>query len=180
VYYLGKWIRHGEWYPDVKLRLFRKELGRTEGQEPHDKVVLSGPAKRLKQPLWHFTYSDIREQIDTLNSFSSITAVQHQLQGKRFRWVDVIVRPWLRFLKGYVLRRGFLDGAHGFVVAVSCAFGVYAKYVKQWEHHVRMRPGFHEQPVLPPPGAQKPHARLHVASPKLPVPSAPTSPPASP
>jgi glycosyltransferase involved in cell wall biosynthesis len=54
VYYLGRWIRHGEWYPDVKLRLFKKDFGRTEGQEPHDKVVVRGPVKRLTHPFFRF------------------------------------------------------------------------------------------------------------------------------
>ena len=81
VYYLGKWIRHGEWFPDVKLRLFKKDHGRTEGQEPHDKVVVNGPVKRLRNPIWHYTYDDIRDHLETLNRFSTITAQQRFVQG---------------------------------------------------------------------------------------------------
>jgi len=133
VYYLGKWIRHGEWYPDIKLRLFRKDHGRSEGQEPHDHVVVNGPVKTLKGHLRHYTYDDMRDHIETVNRFSTITAQEKSLQGKRFRWIDVIFRPPLRFIKAYFLRRGFMDGAPGFIIAIVSAFGVFVKYAKMWE-----------------------------------------------
>jgi len=146
VYFVGKWIRHGEWYPDIKLRLFRKAYGRTEGQEPHDRVAVRGRVKRLKGALWHYTYDDVRDCIDTLNRFSSITAQQRFVKGGRCGWTDVTIRPFLRFLKGYILKRGFLDGAHGFMIAYINAFGVFAKNCKLWESEVRGREDFHEWP----------------------------------
>ena len=146
VYFLGRWIRHGEWYPDVKLRLFKKAHGHTEGQEPHDRVIVDGPVKRLKHPLWHYTYDDIRDYLDTLNRFSSITAQQQFSRGFRFGWTDVAIRPALRFLKGYILKGGFLDGVHGFMVAKINSFGVFAKYSKLWERRVRSDPQFREWP----------------------------------
>jgi len=133
VYYLGKWIRHGEWYPDIKLRLFRKDRGRSEGQEPHDHVVVNGPVKTLKGHLRHYTYDDMRDHIETVNRFSTITAQEKSLQGRKFRWVDVIFRPPLRFIKAYFLRRGFMDGTPGFIIAIVSAFGVFVKYAKMWE-----------------------------------------------
>ena len=110
VYFLGKWIRHGEWYPDVKLRLFKKAHGRTEGEEPHDHVTVNGPVKRLKNPIWHYTYDDIRDQIQQLDRFSTITAQQKYVRDAAFLWTDLLFRPGLRFLKGYFLKLGFLDG----------------------------------------------------------------------
>jgi glycosyltransferase involved in cell wall biosynthesis len=148
VHYLGRWIRHGEWYPDVKLRLFRKEFGRTEGQEPHDKVVVRGPVKTLGHPLWHYTYDDVSDHLETLNRFSSITARQRYVEGGAFRWSDLLFRPALRFLKGYFLRRGFLDGAPGFMIAVMASVGVFVKYAKLWE--LRQLP--RNQPQHPPQG----------------------------
>lgn len=146
VYFLGRWIRHGEWYPDVKLRLFKKSYGRTEGQEPHDRVVVNGRVKRLKNPLRHYTYDDIRDYLDTLNRFSSITAQQRFSQGIRFGWTDVLIRPLLRFLKGYILRGGFLDGTHGFIVASNNSFGVFVKYCKLWECQLKSNSRFREWP----------------------------------
>jgi hypothetical protein len=133
VYYLGRWIRHGEWYPDVKLRLFKKDYGRTEGQEPHDKVVVRGPVKRLKHPIWHYTYDDLADHINTLNRFSTITAQQRFAQGGKFVWLDMLTHPLFRFFKGYILRGGFLDGRHGLAIALMASYGSFLKYAKQWE-----------------------------------------------
>lgn len=146
VYYLGRWIRHGEWYPDVKLRLFKKEFGRTEGQEPHDRVSVNGAVKRLKNPVWHYTYDDITDHVNTLNRFSSIGAQQKFVHESPFRWTDLFFRPMFRFIKGYILRRGFLDGSHGFVIALMSAYGAYLKYAKLWEMYRRQRRDFHETP----------------------------------
>jgi glycosyltransferase involved in cell wall biosynthesis len=146
VYYVGRWIRHGEWYPDVKLRLFNKVYGRTEGQEPHDKVVVNGPVKRLKNPVWHYTYDDITDHLNTVNRFSSITARQRFVQKASFKWSDLLVRPLFRFVRGYFLRGGFLDGAHGLMIAVINSYGVFVKYAKHWELIRRQQADFHEFP----------------------------------
>ncbi|MDI6775192.1 MAG: glycosyltransferase family 2 protein [Verrucomicrobiota bacterium] len=133
VYYLGRWIRHGEWHPDIKLRLFRKTDGHSEGEEPHDRIAVRGPVKRLKNPIWHYTYDDIRDQLATLNRFSGITAQQRFVQRRPFHWLDLLLRPPFRFLRSYFLRGGILDGAHGFIIAVLSAYGAFVKYAKIWE-----------------------------------------------
>ncbi|HMP72981.1 MAG TPA: glycosyltransferase family 2 protein [Kiritimatiellia bacterium] len=133
VYYLGKWIRYGEWYPDIKLRLFHRDHGRSGGQEPHDQVFVTGEVKRLKGVLYHYTYDDIRDHLETVNRFSSITAHEKFKEGERFRWMDFLLRPKIRFFKGYVVKRGFLDGFHGLLIALVSSFGVYVKYAKLWE-----------------------------------------------
>lgn len=146
VFYLGRWIRHGEWYPDIKLRLFKKQFGRTEGQEPHDHVVVHGPVKRLQNPIWHYTYDGIRDQLDTINRFSTIAAHQRFTDSRAFRWSDLLLRPALRFLRGYVMKRGFLDGAQGFIIAILNSYGVFVKYAKHWEIRQRKMPGFRDLP----------------------------------
>ncbi len=133
VYYLGRWIRHGEWYPDYKLRLFRKGRGRIEGVEPHDKVILNGRAKYLKNDLWHFTYEDIAHQISTMNDFSGISAVAMRGQGRHFHLYQVLLRPIATFLRGYILKGGFIDGTAGLIIAFVSSFGVFLKYAKLWE-----------------------------------------------
>ncbi len=146
VYFLGRWILHGEWYPDVKLRLFHKSHGRTEGIEPHDRVVVNGPVKRLRNPVWHYTYDDIRDQTETANRFSTITAQQKFVAEAPFRWFDFLFRPMFRFLRCYFLRGGFLDGTHGFVIATTQAYGAFLKYAKLWELHLRQKKQFHDLP----------------------------------
>jgi glycosyltransferase involved in cell wall biosynthesis len=139
VNYLGKWIRHGEWYPDIKLRLFLKEKGRSGGEEPHDQVFVNGPVKTLKAPLYHFTYDDIHDHVETMNRFSSINAREKFKAGVRFKWSDFLFRPFFRFFKAYIMRRGFMDGWRGLLIANISAFGVCMKYIKIHELVLRKR-----------------------------------------
>lgn len=143
VNYMGRWIRHGEWYPDVKLRLFRKDRGRSGGQEPHDQVFVNGPVKRLRGHLYHFTYDDLHDHVETMNRFSTITAREKYKEGQRFRWIDFIFRPPLRFFKAYFLKRGFMDGTRGFLIALISSVGVYVKYAKLWELEISEKHGTH-------------------------------------
>ena len=133
VWFLGRWITHGDWYPDTKLRLYRKNLGECCGSEPHDRMMVDGPCKRLQAPLYHYTYTCIRDQLETLNKFSTITALSQFKDGRKFNSSLLLVRPVLRFLRGYLFRLGFLDGLPGLIIATTSAFGVSAKYAKLWE-----------------------------------------------
>ena len=150
VYYLGQWIRHGEWYPDIKLRLFRKELGHAEGREPHDHIVVKGRVKRLRHPIHHYTYDDIRDHVETMNRFSSITAEEKFKEGEGVSWADFTFRPWWRFLKAYFVKGGLLDGWRGLLIASVSAFGVLIKYAKVWELR---RQATGTGPGAPPPAA---------------------------
>ena len=150
VYYLGKWIRHGEWYPDMKLRLFRKDCGHSTGQEPHDRVVVNGLVKSLRAPLHHFTYDDMTDHILTINRFSSISAQEKMARGKTFRWWDLMFRPHWRFFKSYILKRGFLDGRQGYLVAYLSAFGVFIKYAKLMELQQTNQTPAHEDSATTP------------------------------
>jgi len=146
VFYAGRWIRHGEWYPDIKLRLFKRAHGRSEGVEPHDRIVVTGPVKRLKNPIWHYTYDDLSDHVATINRFSTISARQKFVADNRFRWGDLLFRPPLHFIKGYVLRAGFLDGTRGFLIALMNAYGAFLKYAKLWELERQQRADFKELP----------------------------------
>jgi glycosyltransferase involved in cell wall biosynthesis len=133
VFYLGKWIRHGEWYPDLKMRLFRKAKGVCAGNEPHDHTTVEGKVKRLRGHLYHYTYENLQDQINTLNDFSRITAQTMYQAGKKFRWSDMLFRPQLRFFKSFIIKRGFMDGMLGLIIAVCSSFGVFLKYAKLYE-----------------------------------------------
>ncbi len=134
VYYLGRWIKHGEWYPDYKLRLFRRVKGRIGGVEPHEKVEVSGGrVKYLEQDLWHFTYENIFDQLQTLNKFSSISAEEMAKHGKVFHPFQILLRPIIRFITGYAIRGGFKDGIPGLIIAAASSFYVFLKYSKLWE-----------------------------------------------
>ncbi len=154
VYYLGQWIRHGEWYPDVKLRLFRKDRGHSAGREPHDHVLVDGPVRRLHHPIHHYTYSNITEHIETMNRFTSITAQAQIKEGQRFRLTDWMIRPYWRFLKAYVLKGGCLDGKRGLLIAAISAYAVLIKYAKLWEQELLLAGRCAPPPIPPPPQAK--------------------------
>jgi glycosyltransferase involved in cell wall biosynthesis len=137
-YYLGRWINHGGWYPDYKLRLFKRSLGKWGGINPHDKVLLSaGATKTLKGELLHFNYEDIASQIRTIDSFSRIFAQNMLKEGVPFSTISTITsmlfRPPAKFLEMYLFKRGFLDGMPGFIIASTTAFYIFLKYAKWWE-----------------------------------------------
>jgi glycosyltransferase involved in cell wall biosynthesis len=133
VHYLGRWIDHGGWYPERRLRLFRRTKGRWEGVDPHYDVAVDGSVEELRGDIVHYTYDDMEDHVRTLNRFSSILAGEHARARRRFSWLALVARPPLEFLKKYVLKRGFLDGPQGFFVACLSAFYVFLKVAKLWE-----------------------------------------------
>jgi len=130
--YLGRWIRHGTWYPDWKLRLFDRRVGGWAGRDPHDHAQVSGVVRRLGGELRHDPYRSLDEHLRTIDRYTSIMAEEMRGEGRRARFRDVILRPPARFLVFYVLRRGFLDGWRGLLLAYLAAHYVRLKYAKLW------------------------------------------------
>lgn len=131
-FYLGRWIEHGGWVPDKNIKLFRKSKGSYEGGL-HASVKISGRLGELKHYYHHYNYRDIADQIDTINRYSQTAALEMFQKGKRFSLIDLLFRPPLRFIKEYVVKRGFLDGLPGLVIAVSTVYYVFVKYAKLWD-----------------------------------------------
>lgn len=132
-WYLGRWIRHGGWYPDRKVRLVRRGAAHWGGQDPHDKLLVEGPVSALKGHILHYVYRDLSHQLQTVNSFSHISALQWHRQGRRLALPLMLVRPPIRFLEMYVWKGGALDGVPGFIIAVVSSYYVFLKYAKLWE-----------------------------------------------
>jgi glycosyltransferase involved in cell wall biosynthesis len=130
VYYLGRWIKHGDWYPDRKLRLYRKEAGEIVGIDPHDYVEVRGTTRRLAQPIYHYTYDDLAHHVNTINRFSTISAEEKFKMGKRARRSDLFMRPFWKFIRGYIIKRGVLDGRQGLIIARLSSLEVWLKYLK--------------------------------------------------
>lgn len=131
--YMGKWIRHGEWYPDRTLRLFLKDRGRSIGVEPHDRVEVYGSVKNLKNPLLHYSHNDLSDHIENIDNFSTISAQAKFEAGVPFRFIDLWLRPSWRFFRSFFLRAGFLDGWAGYLSARMSMFEATVKYAKLWE-----------------------------------------------
>jgi glycosyltransferase involved in cell wall biosynthesis len=132
-FYLGRWIDHGGWYPDYKLRLFKRDKGMWGGVNPHDRVLLEGSTRILKNDLLHYTYRDLSHHVRTINSFTSIMAEERHRRGRRFRLPLLVLKPFVKFLKMYLWQGGFLDGLPGFVIAISGAYYVFLTDAKLWE-----------------------------------------------
>ena len=133
VYYLRRWWWRGGWYPDYSIRLFRRERATWGGSEPHDKILVDGKVRRLKHPVEHFTYRNIDDHIQRINRFTSISSGELKKAGGRWRLSDALLRPAVRFVRCYFLKRGFMEGFAGFYVALTAAVYVFLKYAKLWE-----------------------------------------------
>jgi glycosyltransferase involved in cell wall biosynthesis len=133
--FLGRWIRHGGWYPDLVLRLFKKEKGSFTDRMVHEEVKVSGSTGRLRSDLLHYTDPDLDHYLKKLNRYTSLDAIQLFRQGRRAGILDILLRPMLTFMKMYFFKRGFQDGLPGLILAVSSSFYVFSKYVKLW--HLR-------------------------------------------
>lgn len=131
-YFFGKLIRHCGWHHDYNLRLFRTRRGRYLDKRVHSKVVVEGLVGRIDEPMYHDTYRDFDEYFRTFQRFTTWGAQDAYERGKRAGLLDLTLRPMTRFVKMYVLRKGFLDGYHGAVLCGLGAFSVFTKYAKLW------------------------------------------------
>jgi glycosyltransferase involved in cell wall biosynthesis len=131
-FYLGRWIKHGGWVPDYEIRLFKKSKGGFEGGL-HAKVVVQGKVETLNNFYYHYNYKDIADQVNTINSYSDTAARDMLAEDRKFSFFDLIFRPPFRFIKEYLVKRGFMDGMPGFVIAISTVYYVFIKYAKLWE-----------------------------------------------
>jgi len=134
-WHLGRWIRHGEFYPDWQLRLFRRDEGRWQGVNPHGRIQLPEGCTvgRFPGEACHWSYRDLADQVDRIQDFSSIQARANHDRGRARALQAMILNPPARFLRAYLWKQGFRDGVPGFVIAAATAFHVFLKYAKQWE-----------------------------------------------
>lgn len=133
--YCGSWIRHGGWYPDTKLRLWDSTKGSWTGTNPHDRYELR-PGSRtahLQGDLLHYSYYTLDDHLRQVNYFTSIMARDNHARGKRAPLWKLLLSPAAKFLGDYVMRGGFLDGWHGFVIARISAHATFLKYAKTRE-----------------------------------------------
>jgi glycosyltransferase involved in cell wall biosynthesis len=133
VYYLGRWWYRGGWFPDYRLRLFRRERAIWGGVNPHEKVVVEGTTKRLSGRLLHFTYRDVSQHLTTVNRLTDISSQELLRRRGRVARHDIVLRPLWRLFRSLVVDRAILEGWAGLFVAVTGAFYVYLKYAKAVE-----------------------------------------------
>ncbi len=133
-FFLGRWIKHGGFFPDRKLRLIRRGAGKFEEYGAHPTIQVKGPTGRLTHALIHNTYPTLSGYIDHMNRYSSSGAEVAIAKGHRsFNLINIVVRPKLTFIYNYFCRLGFLDGREGLLLHGYHAVYVSWKYSKAWE-----------------------------------------------
>lgn len=135
-YFIGKRIRHGGWWPDHTLRLFRKDRGHLEIRKVHEKVVVEGKTGYLRNPLRHYTYRSISDFTKRMESYSTLAAEEIRKNAGSAGLFSVTIRPLSTFMKMYFLRLGFLDGARGLMLAALYSYYTFLKYAKTWERQL--------------------------------------------
>ena len=115
-HYLGRWIRHSGWYPDRKIRLFKKNTATWKGRI-HERLEVTGAVASLPGEILHFTYRDIGDQVRRLERYSAFLAEELISQKKKCLILRLLVLPPVTFFRHYVWRLGFLDGFAGMVIA---------------------------------------------------------------
>ncbi|MCO4794844.1 MAG: glycosyltransferase family 2 protein [Bacteriovoracaceae bacterium] len=130
--YAGHWVRYCGWYPDVKTRLLRKSAGKWGGNNPHDIIKLNNQSdlSKLKGDLLHYSYTSISDHINQTNKFTSIAALSAYNSGVRSSIFKIVTRPFLKFVRDYIWKLGFLDGRYGFVICYINALSAFLKYSK--------------------------------------------------
>lgn len=139
VHYLGRWWWRGGWYPDYDVRLFRRDRAAWGGTDPHERILVDGKVRRLKHPLYHFTYRDISDHLERINRFTSIAAGELRGKAEPWSWWDNLLHPLFRFFRSYLWKRGCVEGFPGFFVAATAAFYVFLKYAKLRELELKER-----------------------------------------
>jgi glycosyltransferase involved in cell wall biosynthesis len=132
-FFLGRWIRHGGWWPDYTLRLFRKDISHLQQREVHEKVVVNGSLGYLKKPLEHYTYDTISDFIRKMENYSTLSVKELSDKGDTASIISILMNPVFTFIKMFFLRQGFRDGIHGFILAILYSFYTFLKYAKVWE-----------------------------------------------
>ena len=130
--FCGRQMRHSGWYPDYVLRLFRRGKARFDDVVVHERVICGGAVKRLRPPLIHHPVAKLEDALSRMDRYSTASAQAIVAAGRKVSFMSGIGHGLFSFLRSYVLKAGFLDGAEGFLLAVANAEGSYYRYMKAW------------------------------------------------
>jgi glycosyltransferase involved in cell wall biosynthesis len=141
VWFVDRWITHGDWYPDYSVRLFRRD-GARWGGDPyvHERIECSGPVATLRSDLHHYSFPTLSAHVAKINPFADLFVRQQLERKSTFSLYAAVFRPAWRFFRAYIMRRGFLDGFPGFYIACATSFGVFVRYSRLYEEENRTNP----------------------------------------
>ncbi len=129
-YFKKRWIKHGGWWPDYTLRLFRREKGSFETREVHEAIKINGNTGHLKNLIEHYTYKNINDYLKRMQTYSTLAAKELFKKGRRANIFDIIFRPLATFCRMFFLQMGILDGIYGIILASLYSVYTYEKYSK--------------------------------------------------
>jgi glycosyltransferase involved in cell wall biosynthesis len=132
-FHLGRWVRSTDFYPDYQTRLYDRRSARWTGQHVHESVSVDGGPGQLVNELQHYSFRDLRDQLDRINHYTTLAAQQMHERGQRSGPLALVAHPTAAFLRNYVLRRGFRDGTVGLTISLMNSYGVFLKFAKLWE-----------------------------------------------
>ena len=134
VWFIDRWITHGDWYPDYSTRLIKVGRARWGGDEiVHEKMIADGPVATLRGDLYHFSFPTLSVQVAKIPHFSALFLRQRKERLDHFSILGSIFRALWRFFRGYVLRLGFMDGFPGLFIAITNGYGTWVKYSTLYE-----------------------------------------------
>ncbi len=132
--FMGRWITHSGWYPQRKIRIWRRDRGQVEGEEPHPHVTLDGEAKEMEGDILHYSYPrGMRDMVATSTKYAWYAARSRYDKERHCSLLSMLLKPPGNFLKKYLLQLGFLDGMPGFAIAVGAAYYRFMREVMMWE-----------------------------------------------
>lgn len=137
--YCGKPIRHGGWWPDYVLRLFRRDCGQFTDALVHERALIQGQIGRIQTPLLHDSFVNLDEVLHKINYYSTLGARMLYQKGIRSTISEAVLKAFWTFIRTYFIKLAMLDGQHGFMLSISNAEGTYYKYVKLMELHNQQR-----------------------------------------
>lgn len=141
VWFVDRWIMHGDWYPDHSLRLIKRDQARWGGDQfVHEKMACADPVAILAGDLHHYSFPTLSSHVAKMNPFADLFLQQQQSQGRQFSLFSAIFRPAWRFFRAYFLRLGYLDGYPGFYIAWATAFGAFVRYSRLYESENQRQP----------------------------------------
>lgn len=132
-WYLDRWIKNSGWYPDYQMRLYRKAASFWDGVAPHETARVKGRIEILPGELLHYTKKNLSEGHRVMDSYAGLAAEYHFKNGRTVGAAGLFFYPVAAFLRTFLLKKGFLDGVPGLIIAMQTAYGVFLKYAKLWE-----------------------------------------------
>jgi glycosyltransferase involved in cell wall biosynthesis len=140
VWFMGRWITHGDWYPDRVLRIFQRGKGTWSGTKEHCAVKLDDRSTTLAGDLLHYSNPNISSYVSKINYFADIHLQRQIEEGAKWSAAGAVFRSGWRFVRAYFLRRGFLDGYPGLFIAASTAYSTLVRHSRLFEHGQPAKP----------------------------------------